>query len=232
MNLDRKEFKLANGKTVAYVSCDLLAYSDYGGGSVCAANIRWLEETWGAEHNAFPPDYADDQTVHPTRVVNIESGSWGTRRAWVLEKIWDQEGYNAELSGYPVFDDQTLSLLEQEWVEVVWNDYVKKDVLELVVKKLEHEHKYDDEDDEDWEFDIDVVFGEERVERVMESIGHGYIPDGEYVEWINENASMVLPDREMEKLVDYVVETLEYELEHEAFDAQLETQSLLIGGAT
>lgn len=230
MNFDRKEFKLANGKTVAYVSCDLLAYGDYGGGSVCAANIKWLEETWGAEHNAFPSSYADDQTIHPTRVVNIEHGGWGTRWAWVLEKIWNQEGYSDELLEYPVFDDQTLSEVEDEWKEEAWNSYVKKDVLKLAIEKLEHEHKYDDEDDEDWGFDIEAVFGEERVERVMASIGHGYILDGEYIEWINENSSMVLPNDEMKKLANHVVKTLEYELEHEAFDAQLETQSLMIGG--
>ena len=178
---EKKTFQLRNGKTVTYVSHDMLVVGDYGGaGSVGASNIRYLAERHGAEQNAFPNGYDDDPlTIAPSSVVNIETGSYGSRQAWVLEKIWDAYGYGELLSDYPVLDDDTLEDVEQEWRDEALKDH-EKDIIRDANKVYEAALE-DDADD-----DLEERYGEELVNDTLGELIR------EHGQWVCEYSSAYL----------------------------------------
>ena len=181
-DVEKKTFRLRNGKTVTYVSHDMLAVGDYGGaGSVGAGNIRYLVERHGAERNAFPYSYDDEElTITPNAVVNIETGGWGSRTAWVLEKIWDAEDYEHLLFNYPALDDDTLTAVEQEWQDEALEDH-KKDIIREASKVYEATVLGESEGD-----DLEERYGFEVVSGTLDELIR------EHGEWVYEYSNACL----------------------------------------
>jgi len=102
-----------SGELYFYVPC--ASGSDYSGGSVCAANAKWFNKSFGSK-----------------KWVHDVWGGYGTYAIAVgltglllsSEETFDAVCEALEgLDGYPVFDDDLLSSLESEWTDSAWESW-------------------------------------------------------------------------------------------------------------
>lgn len=155
--MDKIWIEFSDGQGGFYVSCTALVWGDYGGsGSVGAANIRYLTKQHSESLGYWADSYQDGEyTTNATKYVAknsplpspvdvaIARGSYNFHQAWVKESVWFDSNY--DLDGYPVFDDETLSEVEDEWIQEAWNDYGKKEVYKMLEIDLDSLERSEEE---------------------------------------------------------------------------------------
>lgn len=106
--------RYTNDDGTELISCDYLSVGDYdGSGSVGEANIRALMRDKACKEE----DSYIERSVH------------SFRQLWLLDTEENREIIKKLEEQYPLYDEEVHSLVETEWEEESWKDYVMKDLL-------------------------------------------------------------------------------------------------------
>ena len=114
--LDNKPFE-NSVKVLLHTFC---AYGDYiNCSSIEKANVQYLKET-----------YKD------TKGMFIITGGYGYEGVVVTEKFLEEHNIIKQLDNYPVFDEQILSIIEDEMHDEEWDNYESEDFMKLLLEKF------------------------------------------------------------------------------------------------
>ena len=189
--MEKQIKKLENG--TIYISCDFLSFGDHDNScSVERANVKYLEEhadlkdsidnsySMGDWHKGYTYKYGGFYKESEWPVIDTKEklvktyGGYGSRQLWVREDIWNELELDS-LENYPVIDDETLSMVEMEMENEVWDCCYKDDLIE----SLDNDNLNDfvNEMENDKLFDIyQQAMKIENEYPVFEAGGNCYIP--------------------------------------------------------
>lgn len=101
-----------------WISCDPLTVGDYGGaGVVGEANARALEAEYPNSHT--------------------ERGDYNHRQFWLPDTADTRKIVEGLERNYPVYDEDMLSHVEEEWEREAWEDWLRSDLLATLPDALQ-----------------------------------------------------------------------------------------------
>lgn len=134
-----------------WLSHDVLHWGDYMGGSsdIQVANARDLPNVLGLGEDEHDDEYGE--------IIRIEHGGYGYTKHWVRidpapdagvgtwgpndegdeqendanrQRQWEQHVRERleQLDSYPLFNDETMSDVMEEWADAAWDDYGSRDL--------------------------------------------------------------------------------------------------------
>lgn len=132
----------------SWLSSDTLSFGDYHGSTVERANVEAIAEDIREEHGIiavfetchFAPGsdcYANDTDtpVPEEALAVIECGDYGHRRLWLLDTEEPTLGFDNPKEtirqleeSYPCYDDEAVTVLENELEEEAWSDWIRSDL--------------------------------------------------------------------------------------------------------
>lgn len=150
---------------VPYITHPVLCYGDYGGaGTVGHANIRYIQEV--AKKNEWDIDTCSLNAMSDlswSQSYEVDKAHWKEIGMPPIIQAWAYPGFEQifvceyfkeladeldTLDDYPIFDDEMNSIIEMEWQDLAWDDYVLREFIKFVDEEVQD---YIDEYEEQYE---------------------------------------------------------------------------------